>query len=476
MASPYTIKKPNALSLPFDTLDAISYPLSAFGNLQANGGFNADGSFVGTDNTAVFNAAASSGEWVRVPPGRYRMSGQATFSGATTKLWGEQFVLANDVNAGAWILRDEPAVPAFLIGGEYPATGTTPFTSGAVSSSIHNLGFIEAHPVPSLTPGTPWTPTDYAPCIQVDNLFGSFDIGDIMGLWCSRLLEIRSNGHGDIGRLHGQCFRSMLQMSDILDECELRSIRNWTYKSSNPNVLDWQRANLDLLQLGRVDGLVITGRVSGFGCRSLLHASEEVAVTGQAIASANTPGGASSVQGGKFAGDQCQTAIWLDGLQAAQVNRTFQLDSLVCNGYNGANSYLPNSRAILMNTSGGVEIQCPSVSTFYYPGEAILVQGDTNSLQFGASRFKGHNLAVSRGAAPAGTAAAPAIILEPTTSSTGFRNQAFLGSSYVVDAGASLLFDTIAGSNAVKGWGAPPCYDGRPLGETPLGAIVLANG
>lgn len=373
------------------TLFERSVYVEDFGAL-GNAVLASDGASVasGTDDGPAFQAAiaslGSAGGVVRMRSKQYLIRTALTFNTCRVTLQGEGCYEGAAPHGGSWIIQDTAAsgFHLFNLGGAYTSSSSFSPPTNAIGSIFQEFGIYQCHPVPSTTAGTAWTPAAYDWVFDIQNLYGGFTIDGIFFCGVNKGISIFGCGHFFIKRVTGQFFTQGIMIGNCQDEPYIGTVRHWSYKTSNVNVLTYQQANLDVLTLGRCDGSGIH-RVFAICARSVVRCVQEAAITGQANAGGNTPGGCASGNISQVSGDHCMYGIWFDTLNPGGTAILWQIGeaNFNCVSISTSGTAVSGGCGIYVNVQNWVILQIASLSVYYMNASGVQITGDTNSVQIG---------------------------------------------------------------------------------------------
>ncbi len=417
----------------------------------------------GTDDGPAFQAAiaslGSAGGVVRMRSRQYLIRTALTFNTCRTTLQGEGCYEGGAPHGGSWIIEDTAAAGfhLFNLGSTYTSSSSYTPPTNAIGSIFRDFGVYQCHPVPSTTAGTAWTPSAYDWVFNIQNLYGGFTIDGVFFCAVNKGIHVFGCGHFFIERVTGQFFTQGIMIGNCQDLPYIGTLRHWTYRTSNINVLTYQQANLDVLTLGRCDGLG-ADRVFAFCARSVLRCVQEAPITGQANAGGNTPGGCASGNISQVSGDHCLYGTWFDTLNAGGNASLWQLGaaSFNCVSISESGTAVSGGCGIYVNVQNWLILQVSSLSLFYMNGSGVQIAGDTNSVQISNLIANVCNFAKPATAVP--------VISVGDNGGNRFSNMCMVGTARVLNCAGAALFGS--SGNGVFG-STPAIFDGyAPVAET----------
>lgn len=196
---------------------------------------------------------------VYVPPGMWRVSTAATFSGHNPAFVGAGWDEFNQ-NAACPTTSNVKGTWFHRVAG---SAGIVPFTiSGAGaqgSGGFKHVAFCEDHP----TPAGGWAPTAYNQWFQFNDVAGEFGFDDVYAFAINKFINYQGSGGAlTVGRLNmwhirGQVFTYFMNADYALDVIHGGDFHLWPFWSGNVNVLTYTDANARAFDLKRVDGFMI---------------------------------------------------------------------------------------------------------------------------------------------------------------------------------------------------------------------------
>ncbi len=301
------------------------------------------------------------------------------------------FQRAHDANAGATIyvparllIMDDAAHPcATAITNEVVIQGSgwnETHASGSVLSfvnplsqfrvsgtsargfTLRNLSIKQSHP----TIGAGWTPTTYLPVVAATGTAGQITIDNVLCAPCYDLVSATSSGRLFVSDVRGQIFHRAIYADQSYDSDRYMNVHVWPYWSNDVNVLAWQQANLNVIELGRVDTPFIDD-VFAMAARSVLHT----------VSTAS--GNASKVLAGSLACDACQYGLLVDSdnLSAIIASLMHQGQAAVGDG-----APLAGTRAIA-GSGSGARLTIGGVIGERYDANVLTMPGVSNIVIIG---------------------------------------------------------------------------------------------
>ena len=410
----------------------------------------------GTDDGPAFQAAiaslGSAGGVVLMQSKQYLIRTALTLNTCRVTLQGEGCYEGGAPHGGSWIIQDTAAsgFHLFNLGGAYTSSSTYSPPTNAIGSAFRDFGIYQCHPLPSATAGTAWTPAAYDWVFNIQNLYGGFTIDGVFFCAVNKGINVFGCGHFFLERITGQFFTRGIMIGNCQDEPYIGTLRHWTYKTSNVNVLTYQQANLDVLTLGRCDGGGID-RVFAFCARSVVHCVQEAPITGQPNPSGNTPGGCASGNISQLSGDHCMYGVWFDTLNPGGNAVIWQLGeaNFNCVSISQSGTAVSGGCGIYVNVQNWLILQVSSLSLFYMNGSGVQIAGDTNSIQISNLIANVCNFAKPTQPAP--------VINVGDNSGNRFYNMCMVGTARVLNCSGAALFGS--SGNGVFG-STPTIFDG----------------
>lgn len=387
---------------------------------------------------SAINALGSLGGTIHMAAKRYRIATPVIISLANVTLVGQGYYEEFGPGCGTWILIDQ--------------TGFTPFTiSGghAIGTILRDFGVYQTQPIPSATPGTPWSPTPYNYVFSFSNMNGGFIIDNVFLANITQGVSINGCGHFEIRKLTGQCYQNGVTIDNCYDQPRLEYLRFWPYQSNNINVLTYQQANFDALTLGRCDGAFI-GDIFAYAARAVIHG----------VQGANGP---PQFTFNNLSGDRVAYGLWLDGLSNNGTIILIQGSNMYTNNVSVGNGGVPVAQgwAIYANVNNFVDLQIANVYITYSMNSAIEWLGSANTLSIANLTANSYNFsqtnqpAIAVGACPL----------------ADWSNMVLIGTARLINGHGGLVTGTAGNAVAVHG----NCiYDNRPVNVLPL-PLVLSH-
>lgn len=455
----------------------------ALGNavLAGDGASVASGSDDGPAFQAAIASLGSAGGVVRLRSKQYLIRTALTLDTCRVTLQGEGCYEGGAPHGGSWIIQDTASMGhLFNLGGAYTSSSSYSPPTNAIGSIFRDFGIYQCHPAPSATAGTAWSPTAYDWVFNIQNLYGGFTIDGVFFCAVNKGINVFGCGHFFIERVTGQFFTQGIMIGNCQDEPYIGTLRHWSYRTANVNVLTYQQANLDVLTLGRCDGSGID-RVFAFCARSVLRCVQEAAITGQANPSGNTAGGCASGTISQLSGDHCMYGLWFDTLNPGGTAIVWQVGeaSANCVSISQSGTAVSGGCGIYVNVQNWLILQVASLSLYYMNASGVQIAGDTNSVQIGNLIANVCNFAKPATPVP--------VVNVGDNSGNRFYNVCLIGTARVLNCGGAALFGSsgngVFGSTPTIFDDVPPVAEAGPswiaapaLAASPARLLTVAGG
>jgi hypothetical protein len=123
--------------------------------------------------------------------------------------------------------------------------------------AFRNVAFVQDHAVPT----SGWTPTTYAnPIFDFQSMQGAFTFENVRFHAVYKAINSYLSGRLQLKNIQSQVFSSLLVVDRALDKIRVNGgIDDWSFWSTDTNVLQYTQASRDLITLGRCDGFYADG-------------------------------------------------------------------------------------------------------------------------------------------------------------------------------------------------------------------------
>ncbi|WP_156649750.1 hypothetical protein [Methylobacterium sp. Leaf89] len=313
--------------------------------------------------TSAFQAAANamctknpSGGKIRLPALTLIIPAETPISWTCPILWEGQGWSEVPSRGGTWIHITGAVANPFKL--------TDP---GARGTTFSNIGIFQDQPAPA----TPWTPTIYPYVFSIQGVAGMVRFNNIILAPVYDFVDADLSGRLETNNIFGQVLHNAYRFDRMYDKTHLTGKTHfWPVWSAVQGVMDWQIANSDVLWLKRVDGLEAPDTFA-FGYRSgvRLEKSETADPTGHT-------GYTTKAHFGNFYCDSCKWGVWntkASGRLAFQYPQirfeTLEFAGIIPNSPN--NTPIPNSSAVRVDTSGGLDASFGRLSSEFSSGPVI---------------------------------------------------------------------------------------------------------
>ena len=312
------------------------------------------------------------------------------------------------------------------------------FTGGSHGSAIRDLAVSQAHPAPASAAYnastdsyslTPWMPTPYPYFFQFIGLYSGFHIDNVQFYGINKGIYATGCGHFRIEWIFGQWYNNAIWIENCLDTPFIDQLKQWSYMDANVNRLVYQQANLDVLLLGRCDGLML-GRLDVLAARSAIHCYQEPPNANSSIGS---PGGIAQFYADTISAEAVLYGAWMDALNNGGTIFYYFIKHFDHSCIDVTHqSALPLSGAAALYLNGGLPmmISVTRLNTGYNQASAIYLPGSGISLTIDQFSMNTPNFYFASNPAP----------MISVNASTPLPNIVYVGMARVFNARGAALF------------------------------------